>query len=162
MKDWVKTMTIRTSNMLRHVSQAHLKSKKADWLLALPWNQKRPQDAGAAASTTFVYGWDVELCQAWRCEEGSDDKEAAISLHKPAKHQPHTPIEAVWADGHKHQIADLTCDDYDQMKDGRAQKTSNSEIWHGEHVATELGAMCLVVLRRERVMGSGAPLLLAT
>ena len=135
--DWITTMTLRTANMLRNVSQGMIKSKGADWVLKVPWmsengNQKE-----------YAYGWDLEVNTAWRCPEGSTRKELAVEIVKPEGYSGLTPVTAKWSDGHEHAIVDMTCDEFTETvtPSGRLSK----ELWEGEHIVTRQQKGCIQI-----------------
>lgn len=117
--DWIETMTNRMANMCRHTKQGELKSPTTDWVKALPWR-------------SWTFGWNVELKQAWRLAPGETKPEAAVKVFKEEGQKSHENVWAEFPDGHREQVAGITCEMYDTLDSG-TRALGGGVFWEGEH-----------------------------
>lgn len=143
MSDWVETHTRRILNLCRVVSQALMPSKKTpEWAKRLPWFDKELPSSSAASTAEaaeYFYGFDKEMKQGWRTlctDTKKKTKDYSAKLEDPAGTgmADTDPVVAVWADGHRKALAQLTVGDYKLMLLGR--RAADPNVWTGEHEAT--------------------------
>ena len=144
-KSWAQTMTNRAANMLRHIAQAKLKCPNVPWYRNLPWEAGPPASHAAASAigdAAFTYGWDVELRQAWRSTGRGKKaaKEAAVRIEIDPGSGPDSPVTAVWADGHRHPVTEITAQEHQAMIQNSASSRATKDMWDGEHSVTQTSA----------------------
>jgi hypothetical protein len=80
------------------------------------------------------YGWDHELGQAFRSRPDGSQYELATKVVLREGCHDADPIDAIWADGQEHAIAELTVGEYKAAKPSAVTKSAC--YWKGEHCKT--------------------------
>lgn len=134
-KDFVETVTKRLMNILKHCSHALRRPKKPDWAHRLlhhhprtkPASAHRQATSDAAASSIvavpspsnatdsepreaeveYFVGWNPELMAAWRCGKESPCQKT-YTKNIICQECDLAPAIAIWEDGFKHPLAELT------------------------------------------------------
>jgi hypothetical protein len=115
-KQWCDAHTNRTLNICRVVSQALLPGRKRpEWAVSIFGPST---NTSGTEDEPYVYGYDVELRQAFRVLKASkkQQREHSTSLRDPDGGQPTDPVEAVFADGSVHSIPQLCVKDLGNLE----------------------------------------------
>ena len=79
-------------------------------------NMLEIQGADTVVNTTDYFVWfDLELGTAWRSSTGSPP-EQAVTLQVPENARGWSSVVGVWSDGWRHEIADISVDEYQQRR----------------------------------------------
>ena len=155
---WVMLMTRRFMNLCRSVSQ----SSNAAWARdVLPWiepltvpttkastSRRNVQEGGgdqpdAGSSTSYFYGWNAELLQAWRQVVGTNLREHSQRMEIPEGAADDDHPVAVWTCGFRRQIMNVTCAELNAM--GRPRAVDRHELpvfFDGSHCRTHHRILC--------------------
>ena len=141
--DYVETMSRRLVNICRVVSQALRKKTPPRWTAQLPWIDAPPpatKEEAPAVAVVYHYGYDAFARAAWRQDSTKPKsiRELSTAWEDGADKDPLSAAVAVWSDGSKKAIAQITCGDIVAMQSGRASNTSGEATcyWTGQHSVT--------------------------
>lgn len=108
--EWARSMTDRLRSTCRFAAQALCKPFVPEWAVAL--GIVCETDENSDGEDEFVYGWDSFLQKAWRgTAEGSEVKDKEFALKLEAGDDESAPPLAVFKDGEKRPVAELTSAD---------------------------------------------------
>jgi hypothetical protein len=171
-KDFVETVTKRLMNILKHCSHALRKQKRPGWAHCLlhPCTkpaQNSPQASAPAASCVvpvtpssagdsvpaeYFVGWNPELNAAWRCEKGTPTAKT-YTKNIVSQDSDLEPAIAIWEDGYKHPLAELTSLAWSQMQSTEKECTKAKEKMINHiifHIMSSGGAPITVKNRQDR------------
>lgn len=131
---WLTMMTNRIMNLAHAVRQGEQKHPTAAWVRCLPWNQAGPASSSCEppSRTEWIYGYDMEMKQAWRLPGNhpqgagrkSTKKEYSIQVREQDK-----KLVASWSDNSKWAISGISIDRWK----GPQKVVANPPYWQGEH-----------------------------
>ena len=117
-EDYVDVMTRRIVNLCYTTAQAIRVQSK--WTEELPWRSeirepkkksaKSASSATSAPAATYMFGFDAELKLAYRLDADSrrPTRDYSMPIQTPEKYTDTQCIEAVWADGMRRQMPEMT------------------------------------------------------
>ena len=135
--DYCETLTRRSRNLCRVISQAELKTPCVAWLKKMPWTNRdedelgrkpiRKRPSAALPLPDYDHGVLDELLLPWRAPAGS--KEMETGFWDEAK-EDGAPAIGVWPDGWTHEF-ELTWGELALRSRGRAQAAAN--LYEAKH-----------------------------
>jgi len=109
---------------------------------ALPSSATTPSPLPATKSTSkppkgaWLYGWSTELCRAFRCKAPGAKVDLALPHEVEDTAAGSDPLMAVWEDGTRHPVEDVTVEMWRAMQASRHSKSGNEPLWQGERLGT--------------------------
>ena len=89
------------------------------------------QGANTVGSTTDYFVWfDLELGIAWRSSTGSPP-EQAVTLQVPENARGWNSMVGVWSDGWRHELADISVDEYQRRRTVSSSTAPSVPCWSG-------------------------------
>jgi hypothetical protein len=137
--DYVQTMPRRLINLCRAVSQATRKKSAPRWTAQLPWMAAPATKEEVPAAVVCHYGYDAFARAAWRQDSTKSTRELSTGWEDiGADANPLSSAVAVWSDGSKKAMTQITCGDIIAMRSGRASSSSAEATcyWVGQHSVT--------------------------
>ena len=141
MDGYIATMTCRCANLCRTVQQACAKNRGTGksapkWVQQLPWIARGDAQASASrAATSFVYGWDKDIKQAWRLPATERNKKLR-EMSARIKVEKDNSIVAVFPGGDTWLVTDITAEEYLATRNSAKSSAADSKLWSGVHVHT--------------------------
>jgi hypothetical protein len=153
-KDYTRTIASRIRNLCYFVANNERKKKPPSWVSTLPWHTGPPLDAALPSSKTipsampatkskpkpskgaWLYGWNTELCRAFRCKAPGSKVDLALPHEVEDTAAGSDPLMAVWEDGTRHPVEDVTVEMWRATQASRHSKSGNEPLWQSERLGT--------------------------
>ena len=154
-QDYTRTIASRIRNLCYFVANNERKKKPPSWVCTLPWHKEKdgpplalpssattPSPLPATKSTSkppkgaWLYGWNTELCRAFRCKAPGAKVDLALPHEVEDTAAGSDPLMAVWEDGTRHPVEDVTVEMWRAMQASRHSKSGNEALWQGERLGT--------------------------
>ena len=137
-KDWLETITKRVCNAQHVLLAAKGKKPQPNWYKKIMDEEDDAKDpvAHEPAADNYEVAWDAELNVAYRKKKGSRNQHKDLATGIEVTGENHEPVIAVFADGCKLQVMDLTQQQYMDLKKVNIRDMSTA-IWSGQHVKSK-------------------------